>query len=140
MKEIPILDREGNSYPFDVLSISMPTVLAHIRAGKLKMLAVSSPRRVAALPNTPTVSEAGFADFEEHSWVGLFAPAGTDAAIVDKLNAEVNRALADSEAKARFERMGAEPEPMLRAQFAGYVSKESARWAKIIKTSGVTAD
>ncbi len=130
----------GLANQVDVLSISMPTVIAHIRAGRLKVLAVSSLKPVAALPGVPTVAAAGFPDFEEKSWVGLFAPAGTPAAAADKLNEEVNRVLADPEAKTRFASLGAEAEPMSRAQFDDYIKKEVGKWARMIKASGVRAD
>lgn len=130
----------GLSNEVDVLSISMPTVLGHIKGGRLKPLAVSSLTPVAALPGVPTVAQAGFADFEESSWVAILAPAGTDAAIADRLNAEVNRVLADPEAQARFAGLGAEPRPMSRAQFADYLKKQVESWGQIIKASGVSTD
>lgn len=130
----------GVANQVDVLSISMPTVIGHIRAGRLKVLAVSSLKPVAALPGVPTVADAGFPDFEEKSWVGIFAPAGTSPAVADKLNDEVNRVLADPEARTRFAGLGAEAEPMPRAQFDGYLKNEVARWARMIKASGVSAD
>ncbi len=130
----------GLSNQVDVLSISMPTVLAHIRGGRLKVLAVSSLKRVEALPNVPTVSEAGFPDFEESSWVGLFAPAGTDAAAMDKINVEVNKVLADPAARQRFAGMGAEPNALSRTQFGDYLGKEVAKWSTLIKASGASAD
>jgi tripartite-type tricarboxylate transporter receptor subunit TctC len=124
----------------DMLSISMPTVLPHIKAGRAKVLAVSSLKPVSALPGVPTVSESGFPDFEESAWVGLFAPAGTPSPIVERLNREVNAMLADPEAKQRFAGMGAEPDPMSVAQFTDYTRREVGRWAKIVKVSGVTAE
>jgi tripartite-type tricarboxylate transporter receptor subunit TctC len=130
----------GLANQVDVLSISMPTVIAHIRGGRLKVLAVSSLKPVAALPGVPTVAEAGFADFEEKSWVGLFAPAGTPAAIAERLNEEVNRVLAEPEAKTRFASLGAEPEPMSRPQLEAYLKKEVGKWATMIKASGVAAN
>ncbi len=130
----------GLANQVDVLSVSMPPVLPHIKSGKLKVLAVSSLKPVAALPGVPRVADSGFPDFEERSWVGLFAPAGTSTAIVDKLNAAVNAIIAEPDAQQRFAAMGAEAEPMSSAQFADYVSREADKWAKLVKASGVTEE
>jgi tripartite-type tricarboxylate transporter receptor subunit TctC len=116
----------------------MPPVVPHIKAGRLKGLALSSLTRVPALPDVPTVSEAGFPGFEERSWVGYFVPAGTPAAIVDKLNAEINRALAQPDVVARLQSLGLEPRTLSPNEFAAYVRAEVAKWAKIIKTIGIT--
>ena len=124
----------------EVLSASMPPVLPHIRAGKLKVLAVSSLKPVAALPGVPTVAESGFPGFEESSWVGVFAPAGTSAAIVERLNRDINSTLVDPEAKQRFAGMGAEANPMSSAEFTDYVRSEIAKWAKLVKASGVSEE
>ena len=124
----------------EVLSLSMPPVVPHIKAGRLKGLAVSSLKRVAALPDVPTVTEGGFANFEERSWVGYFAPAKTPAAIVKKLNGAVNEALGMANVRARLDALGLEPQPLSPREFSDYVRSEVAKWAKIIKTTGITAD
>jgi len=124
----------------EVLSLSMPPVVPHIKGGRLKGLAVSSLKRVAALPDVPTVTEGGFANFEERSWVGYFAPAGTPAAIVKKLNSEINQALGMTDVRARLDALGLEPQPGTAAEFSTYVKTEVAKWAQIVKTAGVTAD
>ena len=124
----------------EVLSLSMPPVVPHIKAGRLKGLAVSSLKRVAALPDVPTVTEGGFANFEERSWVGYFAPAGTPAAIVKKLNGAVNEALGMADVRARLDALGLEPQPLSPREFSDYVRSEVAKWARIIKTTGITAD
>ena len=124
----------------EVLSLSMPPVVPHIKGGRLKGLAVSSLKRVAALPDVPTVTEGGFANFEERSWVGYFAPAGTPAAIVKKLNSEINQALGMTDVRARLDALGLEPQPGTAAEFSTYVKTEIAKWAQIVKTAGVTAD
>jgi len=124
----------------EVLSLSMPPVVPHIKAGRLKGLAVSSLKRVAALPDVPTVTEGGFANFEERSWVGYFAPAKTPAAIVKKLNGAVNEALGMADVRARLDALGLEPQPLSPREFSDYVRSEVAKWAKIIKTTGITAD
>jgi len=124
----------------EVLSLSMPPVVPHIKAGRLKGLAVSSLKRVAALPDVPTVTEGGFANFEERSWVGYFAPAKTPAAIVKKLNGAVNEALGMADVRARLDALGLEPQPLSPSEFSDYVRFEVAKWAKIIKATGITAD
>lgn len=123
----------------DVLSLSMPPVVPHIKAGRLKGLAISSLTRVAALPDVPTVTEAGFPGFEERSWVGYFAPAKTPAVIVKKLNAEINPILGLPDVKSRLDSMGLETKPGSPEAFAAYLKSEVAKWAKIIKTIGITA-
>jgi tripartite-type tricarboxylate transporter receptor subunit TctC len=124
----------------EVLSLSMPPVVPHIKSGRLKGLAISSLTRVAALPDVPTVTEGGFPGFEERSWVGYFAPAKTPAAIVKKLNAEINPILALADVKARLDAMGLETKPGSPEAFAAYLRTEVAKWAKIVKTTGITAD
>jgi tripartite-type tricarboxylate transporter receptor subunit TctC len=95
---------------------------------------------VAALPDVPTVAEGGFANFEERSWVGYFAPARTPAAIVKKLNGAVNEALGLADVRTRLDALGLEPQPLTPGAFSEYVRSEVARWATIIKTTGITAD
>ena len=124
----------------EVLSLSMPPVVPHIKAGRLKGLAVSSLTRVPALPDLPTVTEAGFPGFEERSWVGYFAPAKTPDAIVNKLNREINAILGLADVKGRLDAMGLETRPGSPVAFAAYLKSEVARWAKIIRTIGITAD
>ncbi len=124
----------------EVLSLSMPPVVPHVKAGRLKGLAISSLTRVAALPDVPTVAESGFPGFEERSWVGYFAPAGTSPAIVKKLNEAVNRSLGLADVKTYLDNLGLEPQPLPPAEFAGYVKAEVAKWAKIVKTTGITAN
>jgi tripartite-type tricarboxylate transporter receptor subunit TctC len=124
----------------EVLSLSMPPVVPHIKSGRLKGLAVSSLKRVPALPDVPTVTEAGFANFEERSWVGFFAPVKTPAAIVKRLNGEIVQILGMADVKARLDTLGLEPQPLSPGEFSAYVRTEVAKWAKIIKTTGITAD
>ena len=111
-----------------------------IKQGRIKVLGVSSLKRMAALPDVQTVSEAGFPGFEERSWVGYFAPARTPAAIVTLLNREINQALAHPEVKSRFAAQGMELHPGSVADFARHVRAEVAMWAKIIKITGVKAE
>jgi tripartite-type tricarboxylate transporter receptor subunit TctC len=111
-----------------------------IKQGRIKVLGVSSLKRMAALPDVQTVSEAGFPGFEERSWVGYFAPARTPAAIVSLLNREINQALGHPDVKSRFAAQGMELHPGPVADFARHVRAEVAMWAKIIKITGVKAE
>jgi tripartite-type tricarboxylate transporter receptor subunit TctC len=111
--------------------------LPHIQAGRLKPLGVASLKRIESLPNVPTVSEAGFPGFEERSWVGFFAPARTPAAIVNRLNQEINRALASPDLVENIKSRGMDVHPGSPADFARHVRAEVAMWAKMVKSTGV---
>ncbi len=124
----------------EVISGSMPPVAVFVKQGSLKALAISSLARVEALPNVPTVSESGFPDFEERSWVGFFAPAKTPSAIVNRLNDEVNQIVLLPDIKERLASMGIEPRPGSAQAFADYVRKEVAMWSRIVKTTGITME
>jgi tripartite-type tricarboxylate transporter receptor subunit TctC len=124
----------------EVLSLSMPPVVPHIKGGRLKALAVSSLKRVAALPDVPTVTEGGFAGFEEQSWVGYFAPSGTHSEIVKRLNSEIARILGLADVRARLDALGLDPQPGSAEAFARYLKSEVGKWAEIVKKTGITAE
>ena len=124
----------------EVLSLSMPPVVPHIKSGRLKGLAISSLSRVAALPDVPTVTEAGFPGFEERSWVGFFAPAGTPTAIVNRLNQEINRALQSPDLVANIKLRGMDMHPGSPADFARHVRAEVEKWGKMVKITGVKVE
>ena len=124
----------------EVVSGSMPPVAPFIKQGTLKALAISSLRRVEALPGVPTVAEAGFPDFTERSWVGFFAPANTPSAIVNRLNGEISQIVLLPNVRDRLAAMGMEPEPGSAADFGDYIRKEVALWSKIVKATGITVD
>ena len=111
--------------------------LPHIQAGRLKPLGVASLKRIEALPDVPTVVEAGFPGFEERSWVGFFAPARTPAAIVNRLNQEINQALASPDLVANIKTRGMDMHPGSPADFARFVRAEVEKWAKMVKITGV---
>ena len=126
-----------------VLFTGIPALLPHIKSGKLRALAVSSPKRLALLPDVPTVAESGVPgtkDFEADQWYGLVAPAGTPAAIVALLNQHVNKALASEEVRLRLAAEGAEATPASPQVFAQLIAREIPRWAKVIKSAGITLD
>jgi len=117
--------------PVGAAAISTP--LPYIRTGRLRALAVSSARRIAALPDVPTLAEAGIADVEDYTWVGLFLPAGTPPAIVQRLNEAANRAIQSPDVRARLDALVFEPVGGTPQAFAGHVRDEIAKWGKIVR-------
>lgn len=118
----------------------MPNVSGQIAAGKLRALGVTTPQRVASNPDIPTLSEAGVKGYEFFAWDGLYAPKGTPAAILDKLNAAVNRALQRPEVKQALESRGAIPSPTSRQSLAEFGAEEYTRLGKVVKTAGAAID
>ncbi len=114
-----------------------PAVLPHVRSGRLRALAVSSPKRIASLPDVPTVAESGFAGWEADQWYGVVAPAGTPAAVVSRLNAEINKALLLPDVAQQLAGEGAEPTPGTPQAFAQLIQREIPRWAEVVKAGNV---
>ncbi len=114
-----------------------PAVIPHIRSGRLRALAVSSPQRIAALPEVPTVAESGYAGFEADQWYGIVAPAGTPAPLVARLNAEINKALALPEVAQQLAAEGAVPVPGSPQAFGELIRREIPRWAEVVKAGNV---
>ena len=123
-----------------VMFDNLPSSIQHVRAGTLRALAVTSANRSPALPNLPTLAESDLAGFEATSWFALFAPKGTPAEIVTKLNAEVRKALDTPELKKRIEDLGGEIKSMSPDELMAYVRQEHAKWANVVKTSGAKAE
>ncbi len=117
---------------------TIPSVIQHIHAGKLRALAVTSVKRSRSLPEAPTVSEKGFPGFEAGSWFGFFAPKGTPETVIAVLNKSVNEALPALE--AQMVREGADPVGGSPAQFGQFVQKEYDKWKVIVRDSGATAE
>jgi tripartite-type tricarboxylate transporter receptor subunit TctC len=116
------------------------TALPHIKAGTLKVLAVSSAKRTESSPDLPTIAESGLAGFETSVWFGLLAPAGTPKDIIERLNREANRALAEPAVKAQFTAQGIDAMGGTPEQFAVYIKDETAKWARVVQASGAKID
>jgi tripartite-type tricarboxylate transporter receptor subunit TctC len=116
---------------------SIATALPFIKSGKLLALAVTSRQRSAALPNVPTLAESGLAGFDDALWIGMWAPAGTPAPIVDKLAQDVARALAMPDLRELLANNMAEPMTMTPAEFASFIRSETETSARIIKAAGI---
>jgi tripartite-type tricarboxylate transporter receptor subunit TctC len=115
-------------------------MVAHIKAGKLRPLAVSGSARAPQLPEVPTLAEAGVAGYSAYVWFGLMAPRGTPAAIVEQLNRELRAALATPEVTAYMAETGIEPIGSTPAEFDAYFREERSRWARVIRDTGVKID
>jgi hypothetical protein len=116
---------------------NMPPYLPQVKAGKIRALAVSTTKRSAAVPDLPTIAEAGVPGYDSGSWFGLLAPAKTPKAVVDQLSAESARILKLPEVSKRISELGAEPVGSTPEQFAELIKTEIAKWAKVIKDANV---
>ena len=114
-----------------------PTLLQHVRAGKLRALGVASSTRLPSARDIPTIAEAGLPGFEAVQWYGCMAPAGTPDAIIDKLNVEVRKAMTDTKILAALEKDGAEPWVMSPQEFRAHISSEIVRWAKVVDAAKI---
>ena len=119
---------------------NMPSVLPHVKAGKLRALGVTSARRSPAAPDIPTIAESGVPGYEVDSWFGILAPAGTPKEIVAKLNAEIVKILQRPEVRERLAEQGAVPVGDTPDQFAEHIRRETAKWARVVKASGAKVD
>jgi len=124
------------SLMFDV----MPTVIGHVKAGKLKAIAAAGAKRSPLLPGIPTVAEAGLAGYEAHSWYGIAAPAKTPRALIDKLHVQFKQAIQTPQLHSRLLELGLEPVGNTPQEFSALIRSEQARYAKLVKASGVRAD
>jgi tripartite-type tricarboxylate transporter receptor subunit TctC len=124
----------------DVMFDNVPNVIGHVRAGKMKAVAVSTAQRSALAPDVPTVAEAGVPGYELSVWFGVLAPAGTPRDIVARLNAEIVKVLNSTDVKERFAKQGVEVRTSTPEQFGDFLKSEVARWAKVVQDANIKAD
>jgi tripartite-type tricarboxylate transporter receptor subunit TctC len=124
----------------ELYASSVPTLLQHIKQGKLRALAVTSAKRVTDLPNVPTVNESGYKGFDAVTWFGFLAPANTPTEAIAKMNAEFNKALQSADLRKRLDDEGADPAGGTPEQFAALIRSDIPRWGKVVKDSGVRID
>jgi len=115
-------------------------VLQHVQSGKLRAIAVTGDARSPQLPDVATMRESGFGEIEATYWNGLFAPAGTPAAIVTRLNAAVNQALAVPEVDAALKKLGSDPKTGTSLAFAAFIAEEVQRWSKVVRDANIKVD
>ena len=123
-----------------VLFDSIAAALPHIRAGKVRALAVTAIKRSPVLPELPTIAEAGLNDYRADSWLGILVPAATPAPIVARLNDEIARTVNDPEMHKRLIASGFAPQASTPEQFAARIRSEIVHWAKLVKATGASAD
>ncbi|MBL0149935.1 MAG: tripartite tricarboxylate transporter substrate binding protein [Ideonella sp.] len=136
-----LIDLMGGS--MDVMFDNLPSALPHIKSGKLIALGVTSAKRSSALPDIPTIEEAGgpaLKGYDATSWFGLVAPAGTPMDIVNRIQQEATKAMATPALKERLQSQGAIPSGITSAEFAKFIAAETTKWAKVVKASGAKVD
>lgn len=115
-------------------------LMPHVKSGKLRGLAVTSAKRVAALPDLPTIAESGVPKFDVSSWFGVFLPAGAPKPVLTKMNGEIRRMVEIPEVRTKLTSLGANPETNTPEEFAAYVKSEMAKWGKVVRDTGTRAD
>lgn len=133
-----VTDLLGNQ--IGIMFDNMPSAIQHVRSGKLVPIAVTTAKRSPELPNVPTIAEAGVPGYEATSWFGMFAPAGTPAPVLAKLNAAIVKVLAQPDVKKKINEQGAEVYSETPEQFAAFIQAESVKWGKVVKESGASLD
>lgn len=117
-----------------------PSALPHVRDGRLRALAVTSAQRLPQLPEVPTLAESGLAGFDVQSWFSLAAPAGTPRAVIERVNADLNKVLGDPAVRQRLQDLAATPSPGTPEQLRSFATEEHKRWQEVVKASGVKVD
>lgn len=133
-----VTDLLGNQ--IGIMFDNMPSAIQHVRSGKLVPLAVTTAKRSPELPSVPTIAEAGVPGYEATSWFGMFAPAGTPAPVLAKLNAAIVKVLGQPDVKKKINEQGAEVYSETPEQFAAFIQTESVKWGKVVKESGASLD
>ena len=119
---------------------SLNSITPHAKGGRVRALGVSSSKRSPALPDVPTIAEAGVPGYEAITWNGLVAPAGTPRAIIARLNTDINKLLSSASMREKLAAIGADPTPAPPEQFAALIKSENVKWANVIKRSGAKID
>jgi tripartite-type tricarboxylate transporter receptor subunit TctC len=127
------------SGPPPIASLGAAGPIAQIKAGRLRALAVSSARRLPALPDVPTLTELGY-PIDDAVWIGLFAPAGTPREVLETLNGAVRKVMERAEVRERFVALGFEPQSAPLAETAQYVRSEIVKWARVVQATGAKAE
>jgi tripartite-type tricarboxylate transporter receptor subunit TctC len=133
-----ITDLIGGQVP--LCFCTLPSVLPHTKSGRLRAIAVTTVARSPAVPDIPTVAEAGVRNYEMSQWYGLLAPAGTPANIVERLNAEINKALKHPEVLSRMQAEGADPAGSSPQDFGTFFAAEIAKWTQVVQKAGIRVD
>ena len=123
-----------------ISSTSMPPAVQQIKAGNVRAIAVTSSKRSSLLPDVPSVTEFGYKDFDDYTWVGFFVPVGTPPAVVEQMNAAINRAMETPEAKEKFALQGMESTKNTSAQFGSFLQSEVKKWAAVVVSSGAKVE
>ena len=123
-----------------ISSTSMPPAVGHVRAGRVRALAVTSAQRSAALPEVPTVNEQGFSGFDDLTWTAFFAPAGMPQELANHINSEINRALSSEDVKAHLAKVGLDWKANTSGEFAAFLRSEVQKWSQAVLDSGAKAD
>ena len=123
-----------------IASMGFPPAIPLIENGRLRAIAVTSAKRSAILPQVPTVAESGLPGFEVNSWYGVFGPAALPANLRARINGDIVAILGDNDLKQRLAKLGAEPGPMSADAFSSFVKNDVAKWAKVVKESGASAN
>ena len=121
----------------DLLFAPSQSVIQHVRAGKLKALAVTGAKRSETFPELPTLAESGLPGYEAVGWFGLLAPAATPKPTVQQLSADANRVLSDSETRTRMQALGADPAGNTPVEFARFIRDDQAKWSKLMREAGI---
>ena len=119
---------------------ALSTPLPFVKSGRLRALAISSAARVAALPDVPTFAEAGFPGVTDETWIGMFAPTGTPAAVVQRLNDAINQMLQGADTRERLAAIAFEPVGGTSRQFGDYVTAEIVKWGKVVREGNIKPD
>ncbi|NMM80591.1 LacI family transcriptional regulator [Acidovorax sp. SRB_14] len=133
-----VSDLLGNQ--ISIMFDNMPSVIPHVRSGKLRAIAITTAKRSPELPDVPTIAEAGVPGYEAVSWFGMFAPAGTPAPVLATISAALSKVLANPEVQKKISAQGGETVNETPAQFAAFIRAETIKWGKVVKESGASVD